>query len=381
MTPRFAYPSVFMFVALTGWPAASRTEARAPNSQSQIIDVAIDAFRRANPRAATVSIGVVQEGRTSTHHSGTAGTPASGIPDADSIYPIASITKTFTGTLLAQAVIDRKVTLEDDVRKYLPGSYPNLEFEGRPIQLAHLVNHVSGLPFNLPDIAENRPPFPKPVAPAVRDRLAKYDRPAFFADLRQVTLVSAPGSVPPKYSNAGAVLLSLVLERIHDRPFNDIVSRQIAVPLGMRDTTISLSPGQRSRVLTGHSPEGRVEAGEEGLLLGAGALKSTTRDLLKYVQWQIDESDPAVKLSHVPTFTAGNYSMGLNWQTVQAGNYRRIWQEGTIPGFSCVAVAFPELKLGLIVLTNQEDPESSAALSQLVRQIASGLEPRSTPLF
>ena len=203
----------------------------------------------------------------------------------------------------------------------------------------------------------------------------------FFADLRQVTLVSAPGSIPHKYSNAGAVLLSLILERIHDLPFSDIVSRHIAVPLGMRDTTISLSPAQRSRVPKGHSPEGQVEAGEEGLLLGAGALKSTTHDLLKYLQWQIDESDPAVKLSHAPTFTAGNYSMGLNWQIVQAGNYRRIWQEGTIPGFSCVAVAFPELKLGLVVLTNQEDPESSGALSQLVRQVSTSLEPRSAPLF
>ena len=174
-TPRFVCSSVVLFVALTGWPAAFRTEAQAPINQTrtQIIDDAVEAFRRANPRAATISIGVVQAGRTSTHHSGNAEMPGSDIPAADSIYPIASITKTFTGILLAQAVIDGKVTLEDDVRKYLPGSYPNLEFEGRFIQLAHLVNHVSGLPFNLPDIAENRPPFPKPVPPAVRDRLAK----------------------------------------------------------------------------------------------------------------------------------------------------------------------------------------------------------------
>jgi CubicO group peptidase (beta-lactamase class C family) len=49
-------------------------------------------------------------------------------------------------TLLAQAVLEKKASLQDDIRKFLPGSYPNLQWNGAPIRLVNLANHTSGLP-------------------------------------------------------------------------------------------------------------------------------------------------------------------------------------------------------------------------------------------
>lgn len=68
-------------------------------------------------------------------------------PNSNTVYEIGSITKTYTGVLLSQAVYDRKINLDNDVRKYLIGKYPNLVLaNGKPITIRHLITHTSGLP-------------------------------------------------------------------------------------------------------------------------------------------------------------------------------------------------------------------------------------------
>jgi CubicO group peptidase (beta-lactamase class C family) len=132
------------------------------------------------------------------------------------------------------------MSLNDDVRKYLEGGYPNLEYQGHPIELQFLVNHNSGLPFNLPDIPENRPPFATPVSSEIRSMLQNYGRKDFLKDLHDVEIKSVPGK-KFSYSNVAAILLSIVLERIYGMPYDQLVKQKIATPLGMRDTTITMT--------------------------------------------------------------------------------------------------------------------------------------------
>ena len=80
-----------------------------------------------------LSVGIIKDGRSWTYNFGEVEKRTTIPPSQHTIYELASITKTFTGVLLAQAVVERKVKLDDDVRRYLDGSYPNLEFEGQPI--------------------------------------------------------------------------------------------------------------------------------------------------------------------------------------------------------------------------------------------------------
>jgi len=98
-------------------------------------------------------------------------------------------------TLLAQAAIEKKLSLDDDVRKYLDGDYPNLEFQGHPIRLYDLVNHRSGLPFFLPDKPETLPGYNNEVIPwptRIAEVLKNYRRKDFFADLHQIKLEAIP---------------------------------------------------------------------------------------------------------------------------------------------------------------------------------------------
>ncbi len=68
-------------------------------------------------------------------------------PDSNTVYEIGSITKTYTGLLLSQAVYDHKINLDDDIRSYLDDNYPNLILSGnKPITFRHLITHTSGLP-------------------------------------------------------------------------------------------------------------------------------------------------------------------------------------------------------------------------------------------
>jgi CubicO group peptidase (beta-lactamase class C family) len=345
-----------------------------------IVGAAATTFLKNVPQVPGLSIGVIKDGKAYTYNYGTMDKGVQRQPAADTLYPVASVTKTFTGTLLATAVLEGKVKFDDDVRKYLDGNYPNLEYQGHPIRLEHLVNHNSGLPFNLPDIPGNRPPFP-PVSSATRQMLDKYTRKDFLADLHKVEIKTMPGE-KFNYSNSAAVLLSIVLERLYGMPYEDIVKQKIATPLGMQDTTVTVTDAQSKRLTKGYNEKGEIQPYPQEMLLGAGALKSTVADLLKYARWEMDEQNPAVKISHEPRFVlTDTFSVGLNWQMLKVGTDRRIWQEGNLPGFMSMCMTLPELRIAVVALANEDDQDSSHAFSVMTSEIAKRLDPRSAPLF
>jgi len=375
--------SLYLFaLGLLGRPQTSVAQDtnQSAHSVDEIVDHAGRDFFNKMPQAVGMSIGIIKDGKSYTYNYGTTEKGGGKTPSADSLYPIASISKTFTGMLLAQAAGEKKLNLDDDIRKYLDSPYPNLEYQSHYIRVQQLVNHLSGLPFNLPDIPENRPPFSTPVSASIEDMLSRYSRAEFLADLHHVKLDRVPGQ-KFSYSNSAAILASIMLERIYGQPYENTLAQKIAKPLGMVDTTISLDKSQKDRLVKGYGDKGGLAPYPRDMMLGAGALKSTAADMLKYMQWQMTEADEAVKLSHKPTFTYNNYSVGLNWQIIKAGDRRRVWQEGDLPGFTSVCMFFPELKIGIVVFANEEDPVSSHALTLMINDIAKALDSRAAPLL
>ncbi|MEO8018473.1 MAG: serine hydrolase domain-containing protein [Pseudomonadota bacterium] len=339
------------------------------------VENATRTFLAANPHTVGMSIGVYHDGKTYTFNYGHLKPGGKQRPTADTIYPLASITKTFTGTLLAQAQVEGKLRLDDDIRKYLDGDYPNLEFDGHPIRLFDLVDHRSGLPFVIPDLPETLPDFAseKPWAQRITEIYANYSRQDFLDDLHKVKIESEPGGTF-KYSNSGAALAAYILERIYREPYESLVTKNIATPLGMHRTTITLTPRQAAHRTRGFHGDGQLMPDTPDVLLGAGGIKSSVNDMLRYIAWQIRESDPAVKLSHVPYVTAGNYAAGLNWQMLSAPGKRVIWQTGNIEGFHTYCIVEPELKLGLVALFNHEDQKTNDAHGVMVNEILKGID-------
>lgn len=354
------------------------TKRHGDNSRSLAATVnnAASQFFKDTPQAVGLSIGVVKEGRVYTSNYGTVEKGRARMPNSDTIYPIASITKTFTGTLLAQAALEKKVNLDDDVRKYLRGKYPNLEFEGHPIRLFDLLDHRSGLPFFLPDTRETQPDFAGgdvPWTARISEQTKNYTQDDFFIDLHKVRLTFVPGE-KFSYSNAGAQLIGYILEDLYGIPYEALLKKKVLGPMKMYSTTITLKPQQKDHLARGYDEKGQLMPEIGGELQGAGALKSSVNDMLKYAQWQMAEENEAVKLSHKPQFTSGTYSAGLNWQILQSGSKRLIWQEGNINGFNSLCLIEPERSLGLVILANEEDRTSAHNLSVMTNRILNELD-------
>lgn len=197
------------------------------------------------------------------------------------LFEIGSVSKVFTGMLLAEAVVRGQARLEDPLGEHLPEGWSAPGFEGpqglEPIQLWHLSTHTSGLP-RLPAGILNADP---------NDPYRDFDGAALQRSLSAIQIKRAPGT-KYAYSNLGAGLLGYCLAG--DGAALDQAYRQrLLVPLGLLDTGIQLNPEQRARFAQGHSEGGR-EVGPWAMdaLAGAGALRSSTQDLARLLEIELD---------------------------------------------------------------------------------------------
>ncbi|MCJ7932426.1 MAG: serine hydrolase [Chryseobacterium sp.] len=116
-------------------------------------DTTIDSIIGANAEklaqksgAYSVSVGVLKNGKIYTRHFGEIDKGKGNKANDNTYFEIASVTKLFTGQLLAKAVLDGKIKLDEDVGNYLKGSYPNLEYQGVPIKIKDLISYRTALP-------------------------------------------------------------------------------------------------------------------------------------------------------------------------------------------------------------------------------------------
>ena len=337
-----------------------QTADKSKDSIDAIVNKASQVFLKS---AATVgaSVAVYQNGKIYFYNYGFSDKKLKQLPGSQTLYGIASITKTFTGLLLAKAVTEGKVQLDDDIRKYLDGNYPNLEYLGHPVKLYHLITHISRLPNWLSDKAE------KPG----------YTRADFYNDLHHVAIDTLPG-VKFQYSNTAAQLLGYILERVYHESYEELLREKITGPLKMNDTKIVLNARDRRHAAKGYNKDGSFNPEEYDYAQGAGGIKSTTADMIRYMAYQMNENDPAVKLSHQESwgFDMGkgdHYSCALNWQIIKAASgLRKISQEGNLGNSASEVMFCPELKTGVVLLSNADDPEP---VSKMANDILKQIEP------
>jgi CubicO group peptidase (beta-lactamase class C family) len=381
---RIGRAAVLLFAQVISCGAQAARTTPAPAARGGVnnnVDALVEQAARkfmGDTHAVGLSVGVLKDGRTYTYNYGEVEKGRKGLPTQHTLYEIGSITKTFTGVLLARAAVEGRVKLDDDVRKYLDGDYPNLEFDGQPVRLVHLINHTSRLPFVMPDRPElfkNPNPFELPKILTEIER--KYTRDDFYRDLHAVKLDKAPGS-DFKYSNAAAQLLGYILERVYRTTYERLVAEKIARPLKMRETTLNPSASQLKRLAKGHYEDGSVALPVTPQSQAAGGLRSTVSDMLKYVAFHLKEDDEVIKLSHRPTWgDIKYYASGLNWQMkMTASGHRRIWQSGGTFGFASYCAVFPELGIGIVLLSNESDRDSQGRLDTMANEILGGLGER-----
>jgi serine-type D-Ala-D-Ala carboxypeptidase/endopeptidase len=316
-----------------------------------------------------LSIGIYNNDEIYSYNYGSTEKLKQNLPTNKTIYEIGSISKTITGVILAHAVIDKKVKIDDDIRNYLAQDYPNLEYKGHPIKLFQLLNHSSCLPFNIwekPELVKNAQSDSLPFILSNIER--NYTKEQFLKDLHKVKIDTIPG-IKLNYSNSAAQLLSFILENVYKTSFEHLILKFISQPLEMQDTKITFSKAEQERFAKGYNENGDLMPYNSSG--AAGGIYSTVTDMIKYIKFQLNENNPVVKLSHKPTW--GNidyYAMGLNWQMDKKANgHRRIFQSGGTAGFNSYIIIYPYYNMGIILLANESDKNSQGGLSE----IASGI--------
>ncbi|HEY1948810.1 MAG TPA: serine hydrolase domain-containing protein [Bryobacteraceae bacterium] len=245
-----------------------------------VMDRDLEQARRGGVFAqAGLAIGVVTHGERRVFTYGTA--------KPDSIFEIASVTKTFTALTLARMVEQGKVKLDEPVRQLLPPGTVEKP-DGKEITLLDLATHHSGLPRMPSSFHAANPdnPFADFHAADLYDFLAAHG-------------VRKPADASFHYSNVGVGLLGQVLADRAGMSYADLVKKEVTDRLGLKDTVVSLSPEQRGRFLQGHNtfsegPDGyrkiphgygdAVPPWDFDALAGCGALHSTANDMLAYLE-------------------------------------------------------------------------------------------------
>lgn len=328
-------------------PLAAATNNPMKTALDKTVDsVALTFIEKAN--TAGLSIGIIQNGQFYTYHYGEMDKKTAKLPDDNTFYEIGSITKTFTGTLLAQAILDKKIQLEDDIRQYLPEKYPNLEFKGQPILIKHLANHTSGLQsFPNEDISKQKGFDPQnPYKHYTSDMVLTY--------LHKIKLDTTAG-LKSSYSNYGAGLLGIILEKTYNTSYEDLVKKYITKPLGMVNTKINISKTDSIWFAKPYNEEGNPSAYWDITGLGAaGAIRSTLPDMLKYAKANMDAPNTAMSLAQKGTFQdRPNNEIGLFWQlsTTKKGQLMT-WHNGGTGGFSTFCGFIKAQNLAVVLLGN-----------------------------
>jgi serine-type D-Ala-D-Ala carboxypeptidase/endopeptidase len=186
---------------------------------------------------------VIRDGQTSIQGFGHRADNASEPPSADPLFRIGSVTKTFTGQVLASLAADGVVSLADPLTKYCP-EFASLSKGGRPIRLIDLATHSAGLP-------REAPHEPGPTD----DPFVNITPEAFAAWLKASPLLFAPGTAI-SYSNFGFDLLAAALARAAHQPYADLLEARIIKPLGLRETSFCPSTEVVGRLMQGHNFDG-----------------------------------------------------------------------------------------------------------------------------
>ncbi len=302
-----------------------------------------------------------------------AGTP----PGADTLFEIGSITKTFTGITLAREIERGVVRLEQPVQELLP---PNVKLPAaaRGVTLRHLTTHSSGFP-RLPD---NWSPLSS-IAMLLfgSDPYAGYGVADLMKDVSTVNLQSEPGA-KSCYSNFGMTLLGYLLATKAGSSYETLVKREVCLPLEMRDTTVTLDRTQASRVAQAYRAV--LRCGPLVLALrsdpwfvgndlgGAGALRSTANDMLKYLQANMHpEGQPieqALRESHQELFREDEHTTyGMNWIHSQSEKltHPMLWHNGGTGGFRSFIGFTEDSRFGVLVLSNSSEDVDDLAVALL----------------
>jgi beta-lactamase class C len=348
---------------------------RAQIDIEQVVRQKVQPILPKNGQGGGVAVAVRMNGKTSFFNYGMADNGQNRPVIADSIFNLGSVGKVFATTLLAQAVKQGELSLDDPVAKYVT----ELQRGGdiRQITLGELASHSSGLP-RVPQQYETW-------------HKGRYTWPDFvrLLDSWKAGSNHEPGQ-QYLYSNAAMVLLRVALERRFNTRFAALMHQRLTGPLGMTSTALPLPRDLLGRTVQGYGPNGRPvgRPGMEGGTFewpGSGQIYSSSRDMATFLAANLGElpgHEPiqnAMAFAHQGVFTVSQrLTIGLAWQIVSAGNFTIIDKNGGLNNTSTYIGFVPRRKLGVVILVNRGKQYATGIGRQILHTLAQNQSERSS---
>jgi len=286
-------------------------------------------------------------------------------PNEHSVFEIGSITKSFTATLLAQMILDGKISLQDEVEPLLSQVIMPV-WGDTHITIEHLATHSSGLP-KAPQGSSQ--PLPSGYDPY--DPYAAYTASYVYDYLTyHCNLLFEPGT-QYSYSNTGVGLIGHILGLIESSSYEELITSEIFEPMGLDETSLFLTEEQIANLAPGHdeSLDSVKNYNAQDIFQGAGFIKSSLHDMMIYLTAQMGLIESplgdAMDMTHHPYFDVGgvtysdregyyNLSIGLAWHIdVLPEGYTFHWHGGRTNGYMAYIAFDPTLQTGVVILCNQ----------------------------
>jgi CubicO group peptidase (beta-lactamase class C family) len=287
----------------------------------------------------------------------------------DTLFLVASITKTLTATTLMRLVAAGKVELDAPVRRYVPEFRLKDQQAADNITVLHLLNHTAGLDWRVSASTGEGD-----------DALART-----VAKMAEMDLIALPGT-RPSYSQAGYDLLGRIIEKVTGQTFEQAVTSLVFEPLGLSHSFFTRDDIMTRRFVVGHNP------GEDGTLAIArpwrhargenpgGGLATSVTDLLRFARFHLGDGRAASGEQVLPSnilhqmqeptakLQASNLgdAIGLGWFLRDVGGVRTIGHGGSANGQFAELLLVPERNFAVMSLSNASPggiPFNQAVLS------------------
>jgi beta-lactamase class C len=320
------------------------------------------------PGGAAVAVRI--SGRTLFFNRGMADQATKRPLTSDSLFNLASLGKVFDATLLALAVREGELSLDDPVDKYVTELRQGGDI--RKVTLGQLATHTSGLL-----LPQDHPPWPT----------QGYTLPEFIRVLAawKADKYHQPGK-QHIYTHAGFILLHLALERRFQSSIGDLIRARVLKPLGMADTTLpladehgraQLAPALLERMVQGYSEDGEP-IGASGAVQsyyqwpGTAQMYSSSRDMARFLAANLDELpiDPMLQAAMQDTQhgifpISRRVSQGLAWE-VDRGPPLVIEKNGGLNNTTTYVGMVPGEKLGVVILSNRGSENAGARIGRRI---------------
>lgn len=333
-------------------PALAGFGQKSDNPMRSALDKYVDSVVRAayaREECVGLVIGVIDGDKTYTWAYGETALGNGQLPDKNTIFQIGSLTKTFTGIMLAAQIGRGQVKADGLISQYVPDSVKLKWFDDKPVTMLMLTNHTSAIPRWEPVMKypgfNNAQPY------------AHFQTAQLYHFLNHYEPTEAPGR-RYDYSNIAVGLLGELLARNAGTTYAKLLEKEIIRPLKMHDTRITDSPELPARMAQGYN---RGRKPEQPWILsalsGAGGIQSTMTDMLKYARANMEPGKgafgAAVRLSHQQTFADSNAIMAMGWHISRVKGHTIVQHGGQTGGYNSYIGVEPAEKKAVIILSNE----------------------------